>query len=154
MKSSPPRKGGAQREKEGERVAYLSILVSFLGGRAHGSSLAALLRWGRGKCTVILEALNQKRERNYGNPARMSALSMPLSRVLGLTSGSLFIDVKAFPTIPAASAQSLTSTPLHGNEHSWATGSFQKPFEIWAGAQNPRVEIFLPPLSTAHGLQH
>lgn len=78
MKSSPPRKGGAQREKEGERVAYLSILVSFLGGRAHGSSLAALLRWGRGKCTVILEALNQKRERNYGNPGRMSALSLCL----------------------------------------------------------------------------
>lgn len=84
----------------------------------------------------------------------VSTLSMPLSRVLGLTSGSLIIDFKAFPTIPAAPAQSLTSTPLHGNEHSWAVGSFQKPFEIWAGAQNPRVEIFLPPLSTAHGLQH
>jgi hypothetical protein len=43
-------------------VAYLSVLVSFLGGRAHGSFLAVPPRWGCGKCTVILEEWNQKWE--------------------------------------------------------------------------------------------
>lgn len=42
----------------------MSVLVSFLGGRAHGSELAAPLRWGHGKYTVIFEELNQKWERS------------------------------------------------------------------------------------------
>lgn len=59
-------------------MAYLSVLVSFLGGRAHGSDLAAPLRWGRGKCTVILKERNQKWERSEGKPARISAASLSL----------------------------------------------------------------------------
>lgn len=55
-----PAKEALSRRKRGDRVAYLSIHVSFLGGRAHGSSLAALLRWGCGKCTVMLKEWNQK----------------------------------------------------------------------------------------------
>lgn len=59
-------------------MAYLSVLVSFLGGRAHGSDLAAPLRWGRGKCSVILKEWDQKWERSEGNPAKISAASLSL----------------------------------------------------------------------------
>lgn len=133
--------------KRGKRVAYLSILVSFLGGRAHGSDLAALLRWGCGKCTVILEELNQKMGTEWRKGCQgISILSTPGSRYPGHPTDSL-IDPMALCTAPGPAARplSLSAAPA---------GSHQRPFQIWAGAQNPGVETFLPPRRTAQALQY
>lgn len=93
-----PRKGGAPREKEGERVAYLSILVSFLGGRAHGSSLAAPLGWGRGKCAVIL-AERIRSGSQGGGPARVAPSGSAFVRGPGLL---VLWALMALPTTPVA----------------------------------------------------
>lgn len=139
MKSSPPRKGGAQQEREGERVAHLSIPVSFLGGRAHGSSLAALLRWGRGKCTVILEEWSQKWEWGDRDPARLPHCLCDPVQGPGLTAGSR----TGFRVCP----QHLPPPP--NPLHLYSTPGQATCSARWAGAPLC-TGMVLPPPGTAH----
>lgn len=59
------------------------------------------------------------------------------------TPGSLSLDGSSHNTLLPVPC----SPP--GNQRDWASGSSPGAAQIWAGAQNPRAEMFLPPLSTA-----
>lgn len=150
MQSSPPRKGGAQREKEGKGWHICRYLSALWGGRAHGSSLAALLRWGRGKCTVILEELNQTWELREGNPARVAVRPLSLCPGSGTRIGpSPRGGLRRCPRYrrpllgPAPPSCRVITTP-----------GCRRRSGIWAAAQHPCGETFLPPLSTAPRLQY
>lgn len=151
-----PGKEALSRRKRGDRVAYLSMSVSFLGGRAHGSSLAALLRWGCGKCAVTLEEWHEKTgaELKGGTPDCTGAT--PLSWVLEYTAAFHTCSPQVYrlpaprplPLLPLPPPFHLYSipeklTPLGCQHPSKALCSLGRNSGCMCG------EIFLPPLSSA-----
>lgn len=149
-----PGKEALSRRKRGDRVAYLSMSVSFLGGRAHGSSLAALLRWGCGKCTVTL-ARRMAGENGSRIKGRHARLHRRHTSVLGPGIHSCFPHllptylVYRLPLTPAPLTTAPTLSPLF---HSWevnTTGlpaSFKGPLQF---RQELRMHVWRDILATS-----